>query len=90
MEIVYYRLLKELPGAEVGDIVKKCYGFDTCFVVEKSDTRFPIAYAEIYPNWFEPVSKEEHMKMCKENFIKYALDNYQFDKDKALEIFETL
>lgn len=86
---VYFILKKELPSAKIGDQVDICpaEGREHLFV---NGIELPIDFAKKYPDWFRPVYQDEHEKLCRSNFIKYAFEKYGKSESEAIQILERM
>lgn len=88
-DIVWFRLLKELPGVEAGEMVTiiDADGRE-CLIVK--GIQLSIYLAQECPDWFEPVDTAEHQKICRESTIKYIQDVYGKTKQEAIDAIKTM
>jgi len=88
-DVVWFRLLKDLPGVEAGETVTiiDADGRE-CLIVRGIE--MSIYLAKECPDWFGPVNSEEHEKICRENTIKYICEEYNKTEQEAIEAIETI
>ena len=95
--IQYFKLKKEMPGAPVGTIVSHD-GNVGCLVIHgylgnghKTDgINMGIEMAGMHPDWFEPITIEQHKKICQENSIIYVMNEFKCDRDEAIIKLESI
>ena len=71
--IVYFELAKEMPLSPIGsqvDFFRDVGDMEYLFV---NGIEMPIDTAIKQPDWFTPISKEEHKKKCRENSIAFLI-----------------
>jgi len=85
--IDYFTLAKEIPSGKVGDVVTiiDADGRECLFI---NQVEFALDYAKKYPEWFTPVTQEEHLKICKENTILYIMENHKKNREEAEVLYE--
>ena len=57
-----------------------------CLII--NGIEMPIDFALKYPEWFNPVTIEEHLAICKNNTIKYIMDMFKKTEEEATVIFK--
>ena len=78
--IAYFELAKEMPLSPIGSQVIICDADGReCLIV--NGIEMPIDTAMKEPDWFTPISKEEHIKMCHENLIKFLMADGKSKED---------
>ena len=88
-KVFYYILKKELPSAKIGDCVN-IYDADGRRHLFINGIDLPFDFPKKYPDWFHPVYRDEHEKICRTSFINYAIENYGKSESEAIKIFESL
>ena len=70
--IVYFELAKEMPLCPIGSQVIIWYEDDSeCLMV--NGIKMPIDTAIKHPDWFTPISNQEHYYTCYENSIIFLM-----------------
>ena len=82
--VKYYLLKKELPNCKINDIVN-IFQVSGSKYLSVNDIQFPIEFGEKFSEWFQPVSNEEHLQLCKENTIEYCIKYQQMSLKEATE-----
>lgn len=80
--IVYFELLKDLPGCPAGASFSVVESPDESYIFHK-DLRFPVYYAVEYLDWFKPVTEDEYKTNFKNSFIYYAMNDKGCTKEEA-------
>jgi len=70
--IQYFELAKELPLCPIGSQVT-LYDADGESCLYVNGIQLPINTAIKEPDWFIPITKEEHSARCKTNTIEYFM-----------------
>lgn len=84
-DIVYFTLKQPMPGVAVGSMVSIIdRDGEHCLRVENIE--LPIEFAKKYPEWFQPVTLDEHEKLTKQNTIKWLIE----EKGRSVEEAELL
>ena len=93
--IAHFVLAKEMPSAKIGTIVTIADndGSERLYINEFTEDgvcfgegiSLDIGFAKRYPEWFTPITKEEHYKKCNESAV-----NYFISKGRTREVAERL
>jgi hypothetical protein len=88
--IAYFKLAKEMPLSPVGTQVDICHadGRESLLIGTWIAFSYDMAIEE--PEWFIPVTHEEHQAIVRENFVSYLMREHNCSREKALELFEKL
>lgn len=83
--IQYFKLKKSMPGADVGEIVNinTADGRENLWI--GSIIKLHIDMAKNHPEWFEPVTDDQHKDICRESTIIYIMDHDKLDRASAIE-----
>lgn len=68
--IAFFLTLKELPNCPVGSMVT-ISDADGRECLWCNSIQMPLDTAKLAPDWFSPVTHQEHIQMIKDNFYKY-------------------
>jgi len=94
--IAYFTLAREMPGHPVGTVVNigTADGAESLWIGGKpySDTgiEMHIDLAKQVPEWFTPVTMDEHREICKENTILYIMDRRGCSREDAVAFEEKM
>ena len=84
--IVYFELAKEMPISPIGSQVMFWRGFGDSEYLMVNGIKMPIDTAMKQPDWFTPITKEEHKKKCRENSIAFLIADGK-SKEEAEEMW---
>ncbi len=98
--IAYFKLAKEMPSAKVGTevIISDADGNENLIIHEMSEDglcafgegiKLDIGFAKRYPEWFTAITKEEHIKNCKNNTIEWFMKKGK-TREKAEQLYEQM
>lgn len=84
--IAFFLTLKELPNCPVGSMVVICDA-DGRECLWCNSIQMPLDTVKLAPDWFKPVTHQEHAQMIKDNFYKYwtALGKSEEEIQRAWE-----
>jgi len=96
--IQYFTLLKPMPGADIGSTVTiiSADGRE-CLIIHGSpevagecmvrnvSIEMHIDMAKDYPDWFKPVTEEEHKEICEESLISYFMAKKNCNRQEAID-----
>lgn len=92
--IEYFTLTKEMPGCPIGSVVgiNDADGRENLYILNPEHAspltiEMHIETAIKYPDWFKPITKEEHIAICKENSILWLMNEKGKTREEA-EQFE--
>jgi hypothetical protein len=90
-DYAYFELAKELPSAPVGTTVTiiDADGRECLVVHGELFIELNINMANEYPEWFIPVTHEEHANKCKQNTIDFYMSR-GMSKDQAMSAFDNM
>jgi hypothetical protein len=70
-KVAYYELIRPLPSLAVGTMVSPASDDGGPYWI-CGPLVFPDDFPTIYPDWFRPVSQEEHRERCRVSLTKEA------------------
>ena len=81
-----FELAKEMPLCPIGSQVVMAIDVGGREYLRVNEITMPIDIAMEEPDWFTPISKEEHKKICHENVIKFLMEDGK-SKEEAEEMW---
>jgi len=83
--IRYFHLKKELPSGNIGDMVSLS-DTDGSKQLSINGISMPLDFAKKYPDWFEPVTDEEHIEIIHNNLVKLIMKEFDVAEEKAVQM----